>query len=79
MACITCSSFDPNYKDGWCDYHKCKTNPYSSCNLEDTKGGGFKDHTCSTCYWFDSSYHGGYCDKHKKDTYASSSCSSWVK
>ena len=75
MSCVTCSSFDPNYKDGYCDYHHRETTPSATCNSEDSRGGGFTKYTCSTCTYFDESYHGGYCDYHSKDTYESSSCS----
>ena len=76
MACLTCSSFDPNYHGGYCDYHKRDTSPNGSCSKEDSRGGGNIQDTCLTCRSFDPSYHGGYCDYHKCDTYASSTCSS---
>lgn len=76
--CSQCNSFDPYYKGGWCDWHKCTTSPNSSCNVADDNGGGFKKFQCCTCYWYDSNYHGGWCDKYKTDVYASSSCNSWT-
>lgn len=78
MACITCQSFDPNFKNGYCDYHHCETSPNGSCDKEDKNGGGYGDDaTCSTCNYFDSNYHNGYCDYHKEDTYSSSKCSNY--
>ena len=29
--CVTCRYYDPKYHDGYCDKHKCDTNPGSSC------------------------------------------------
>ena len=29
--CVTCRYFDPKYHDGYCDYHKCDTNPGATC------------------------------------------------
>ena len=76
MACVNCSSFDPNYHGGYCDYNKRDTSPNSSCSHEDSRGGGNSKYTCDTCRSFDPNYHGGYCDYHKCDTYPSSTCSS---
>lgn len=77
MSCLTCSSFDPFYHGGYCDYHKRDAFPDSSCSKEDSKGGGFSKYTCSTCRYFDPNFHNGYCNCYKKDTYTSSSCSSY--
>ena len=77
MSCLTCSSFDPYYRGGYCNYHRCDTSPSGSCSSEDSRGGGFSNHTCSTCSSFDPNYHGGYCNYHRKDVYPSSSCSSY--
>lgn len=77
MSCATCDSFDPNYHNGYCNYHHCDTSPDSTCSKEDSNGGGFTKRTCSTCDYFDSSFHGGYCDYHKIDVYSSSSCSDY--
>lgn len=29
--CCNCSSFDPNYEDGWCDYKHCRTSESGYC------------------------------------------------
>lgn len=29
--CVTCRYFDPRYHDGYCDKHRCDTNPGSTC------------------------------------------------
>lgn len=80
MSCLTCSSFDPNYHGGYCDFHRCNTTPSGDCDHEDKKGGGFTYHPCSECNSFDPYHLGGYCDFHRKGTYPSSSCSDfgWI-
>lgn len=77
MSCITCSSFDPNFHNGYCDYHKRNTSPNDTCDKEDCRGGKFKKRTCSDCESFDSNFHNGYCNYHRCDTYSSSSCSNY--
>ncbi len=77
MSCLTCSSFDPNYHSGYCNYNRCDTLPTGSCRYEDSRGGGQKGYVCSACRYFDSNYHYGYCNYLKQDTYPSSSCSSY--
>lgn len=75
MACLTCSSFDPNYHGGYCDYNRCDTSPSSTCSNEDSRGGNFGSYNCLTCSYFDPNYRNGYCDLHRSSTYPSSSCS----
>lgn len=29
--CVTCRYYDPKYHDGYCDKHRCDTNPGSTC------------------------------------------------
>ena len=77
MSCLTCSSFDPNYHGGYCDYHHYNVSPSESCRYEDSNGGGSTYRTCSTCESFDPYAKGGFCDYHKRKTYPSSTCSSY--
>lgn len=29
--CVTCKYFDPKYHGGYCDKHRCDTNPGATC------------------------------------------------
>ncbi len=29
--CVTCHYFDPNYHGGYCDKHRCDTDPGATC------------------------------------------------
>lgn len=80
--CIECSSFDPYYKKGWCNYHEKETSPSDTCAHSDYSGAHTEyDSTkvCKTCEAFDSYYMGGYCDYHKCSTNSYSYCSDWSK
>lgn len=75
MSCLHCSSFDPNYHGGYCDYHKCDTSPSSSCSAEDSKGSryGTDRRCCQTCR----SYDGRFCDYYKERMNPTDVCGSW--
>ena len=78
--CIECSSYNPYYRGGWCDYHDRETSPSDSCACSDCNGSHIDDDSskvCRTCESFDPNYCGGYCDYHECTTNSDSYCSSW--
>lgn len=79
--CANCSSFDPYYKNGWCDEPKKRVSPSDSCSKSDYNGSHEEydsKKTCSTCTSFDPYTRGGYCDYHKCTTNSSSYCISYT-
>lgn len=75
--CISCSSFDPYYKGGWCDYHGSVTSPDDSCNKSDWGGSHNEDgsgKTCSNCR----SYSNGWCEHYRCETNSDSYCSRYT-
>ncbi len=75
MSCLTCSSFDPNYKGGYCNFHRCSVSPTGTCSKEDNKSNSYDYHTCSQCESFDPDYKDGYCNYWKEKVTPSSTCS----
>lgn len=75
--CVSCSSFDPYYKDGWCSYHGRATSPGGECSMSDW-GGSHEEYdankVCATC----TSYSSGWCDYHRCETNSSSYCSDYT-
>ena len=78
--CIECSSFNPYYKGGWCNYRDCETSPSDSCGSSDYDGSHLEyddEKVCSTCSSYSSS-RGGWCDYYECRTNPNSYCSDYT-
>lgn len=77
-SCVGCSSFDPYYRGGWCDYHGCSVSPSDDCIDADSYGKHNEydaNKVCSSCRYFDPYARGGWCDCNHCTTNSGSYCS----
>lgn len=77
-SCARCSSFDPYYKGGWCNYRSEETSPGGYCSSCDSDGAHPEydsEKVCSSCRYYDSYTRGGWCDYHSCTTNSESYCS----
>lgn len=76
MSCLSnCSSYDPNYKGGWCNFHGRETSAGDTCSNEDSRGGnnGDSNRSCSNC----DDYSNGYCNDLNQYVNSGNVCSKW--
>lgn len=75
MACVNCSSFNPYYSGGWCDYHGRKTSPNDYCSVGDYKGNtqSTVDKRCGTCM----EYGNYYCRYLREEVSPDNVCNRW--